>query len=212
MYPSINKNLRGYLNLSTIPNSTTHENQGFGEGDAAKETYRQQGLGISRNIPTVRSLGSSNRPGKYAEKYTDISLTEKYFFDKILPRSLIRSELGILKTPKSSFYNQMDSWKLQKGILDNYFDYYLLIVQNFTLLKNFRKRYFQSLPKKPLMNLAKAMNSDKIEIELISEYIKQIIVQKNKLQEDIIRKYTDELGSRKPARVPLVDQIGRAHV
>ena len=197
MYPSINKNLRGYLNLSTLPNSTTDENQGFAEGDAANETYQQQGLEISPNIPTVSALGSSNRPGKYAEKYTD-SLTEKYFFDKILPRSLIRSELGFLKTPKSSFYNQVDSLKLQKGILDNYFNSYLLIVQNFTLLKNFRKRYFQSLPKKPLMNLAKAMNSDKIEIELISEYIKQIIVQKNKLQEDIIRKYTDELGSRKP--------------
>ena len=199
MYPSINKNLRGYLNLSTIPNSTTHENQGFAEGDAPNETYRQQGLGISRNIPTVGALGSSNRPGKYTE--TDISLTEKYFFEKILPRSLIRSELGFLKTPKSSFYNQMDSLKLQKGILDNYFDSYLLIVQNFTLLKNFGKRYFQSLPKKPLMNLAKTINSDKIEIELISEYIKQIIVQKNKLQEDIIRKYTDELGPPAPAGI-----------
>ena len=200
MYPSINKNLRGYLNLSTIPNSTTHENQGFAEGDAPKETYRQQGLGISRNIPTVGALGSSNRPGKYTD--TDISLTEKYFFEKILPRSLIRSELGILKTPKSSFYNQMDSLKLQKGILDNYFDSYLLIVQNFTLLKNFGKRYFQSLPKKPLMNWAKTINSDKIEIELISEYIKQIIVQKNKLQEDIIRKYTDELGPPAPDERP----------
>ena len=200
MYPSINKNLRGYLNLSTIPNSTTHENQGFAEGDAPNETYRQQGLGISRNIPTVGALGSSHRPGKYTE--TDISLTEKYFFEKILPRSLIRSELGFLKTPKSSFYNQMDSWKLQKGILDNYFDSYLLIVQNFTLLKNFGKRYFQSLPKKPLMNLAKTINSDKIEIELISEYIKQIIVQKNQLQEDIIRKYTDELGPPAPDERP----------
>ena len=200
MYPSINKNLRGYLNLNTIPNSTTHENQGFAEGDVPNETYRQQGLGISRNTPTVGALGSTNRPGKYTE--TDISLTEKYFFEKILPRSLIRSELGILKTPKSSFYNQMDSLKLQKGILDNYFDSYLLIVQNFTLLKNFGKRYFQSLPKKPLMNLAKTINSDQIEIELISEYIQQIIVQKNKLQEDIIRKYTDELGPPAPDERP----------
>lgn len=125
-----------------------------------------------------------------------ISLTEKYFFDKILPKSLIRSELGIWKSPKSTLYNQMDSGRLQKWILDNYFDSYLLIIENFSLLKNFKRRYFQSLPKKPIMNKINIHYNNPIETEWMSAHTQHILVQKNQLQEDIIRKYSTRRSGR----------------
>ena len=126
---------------------------------------------------TLRSPRRENQPS---------FLNKKYLFDQILPRSLVRSESGILKISK---YNKLGFSQLQKWILDNYFHSYLLIIKNFFLLKNFENRFFQSRPKKPIYNQFYYYDN-KIETEWISEYTQQVAVKKYKLQEDIIRQYS----------------------
>ena len=129
-----------------------------------------------------------------AEGWTRV-LNTKYLFDQILPRSLVRSESGILKISK---YNKLGFRQLQKWILDNYFDSYLLIIKNFFLLKNFENRFFQSRPKKPIYNQFYYHDNRIEDLELsqggsqksISESTQQVAVKKYKLQEDIIRQYS----------------------
>ena len=208
MYPSINKVLTSRLKIRLFdvqeqtrpegidpheepPSGAVPEAEGVGLLPAARASEPPQKLTLDRKalefhlnnieIPTTKENRSMIIPA--------ISLNEKYLFDNILPKSLIRSVFGILKMPKGPFYNKMDSLKLQKWILDNYFDSYLLIVQDFYLLKNFESRFFQSRPKKPIYNKFYYYDN-KIETELTSEYTKQMIVKKNKLQENIIRKYS----------------------
>ena len=113
---------------------------------------------------------------------------QKYLFDQILPRSLVRSESGIFKLGLSR--HQLGFSQLQKWILDNYFDSYLLIIKNFSLLKNFENRFFSSLPKKPIYNQF-YYHDNKVETDwALAEYINQFgLSQKSNLQEDIIRQY-----------------------
>lgn len=177
MYPSINKVLTSRFQIRLLDmKALTRPKTLPSQAQAVPEFHWN-----NMEIPTTNENRSAILPA--------ISFHEKYLFDNILPRSLIRSEFGILKMPKGPFYNKMDFSKLQKWILDNYFDSYLLIVHDFSLLKNFESRFFQSLPKKPIYNKF-YYHDNKIETELISEYTQHIRVKKNKLQEDILRKYS----------------------
>lgn len=132
-----------------------------------------------RQMELGAKLAGGPRSGPRANK--------KYLFDQILPRSLVRSESGISKLGFSG--HQLGFSQLQKWILENYFDSYLLIIKNFFLLKNFENRFFPSLPKKPIYNQF-YYHDNKTDWALAEDIHQLGFSQKYKLQEDIIRHYS----------------------
>ena len=76
---------------------------------------------------------------------SQIAATSIFLLEKICPQSLISSDI---KLSNKTF---RISSKLQKWTLNFYFDSYFFILQNFFLIKNFETRFFQSLPKEPIM-------------------------------------------------------------
>ena len=133
-----------------------------------------------------------------------------FLLDKILPKSLFSLESGIFKNRILPFYNQIESSKLQKYILDFYFGSYCHILQNFSLFKNFTSRFSQNQPKKPIYNMFSViMLVDTIE-KFLSTYNDKIQKTGSKIQEDIMRKVTSpsigqlqpEIGASRPGFRP----------
>ena len=124
--------------------------------------------------------------------------TSVFLLDKILPKSLFCLESGIFKNRILPFYNQIESAKLQKYILDFYFGSYCHILQNFSLFKNFTSRFSQNQPKKPIYNMFSiTMLVDTIEtffVHGVNKYNFENKIQKtgSKIEEDIdiMRKVT----------------------
>ena len=112
--------------------------------------------------------------------FDEISETKASVFllNKILPKSLCSLESGIFKNRILPFYNQIESSKLQKCILDVYFGSYCQILQNFSLLKNFTSRFSQNQPKKPIYNMFSVTLVDTIETQLLSKYKSNFEIQK----------------------------------
>ena len=119
-----------------------------------------------------------------------------FLLDKILPKSLFSLESGIFKNRILPFYNQIESSKLQKYILDFYFGSYCPILQNFSLFKNFTSRFSQNQPKKPIYNMFSiTMLVDTIEtffVHSVNKYNFENKIQKteSKIKADIMRKVT----------------------
>ena len=113
-----------------------------------------------------------------------------FLLDKILPKSIFSLESGIFKNRILPFSNQIESSKLQKYILDFYFDSYCHILQNFSLFKNFTSRFSQNQPKKPIYNM---FSIETFFVHSVNKYNFENKIQKteSKIKEDIMSKVTN---------------------
>ena len=89
-----------------------------------------------------------------------------FFLDKILPQSIVSLNPKVQKF--NILKNKISSSKLQKTILDFYFISYNLILNNFSFIKNFRRRFLHIDPQKPILNALKYKTAQSSFIEQLS--------------------------------------------
>nr|AYC64464.1 RNA polymerase b-subunit [Pseudochlorodesmis sp. HV01306c] len=80
-------------------------------------------------------------------KKTSVINDSFFLLDSFLPQSLIQS------TYESNLKNKVHSFKIQKIILDFYFNFWNIILKNYYFIKNCKIRFLQSRPKKPIYNI-----------------------------------------------------------
>lgn len=108
-----------------------------------------------------------------------------FFFDQILPESIITLEQSITKKNFLPFNIKLETIKLKKNFIDFYFSSFIKILKNFFLIKNFNPRFLLNKPEKPIYIIFNIC----INTNYIYECKKNIKKDLNIIQKKIVRKY-----------------------